>query len=205
MTPNVASCRDRGAALVASRRWRGDVPPATFERMHALLLLLAGAALGASPSAAHVRSTDVRLIDRIQEGRRRSPTLGTLVDVIEASDVFVYVEPARRIGGGYLQFVDATPHGRYVRVTVDVELDEPHLLAVIAHELRHAAEIAEAPAIVDGASLERFYAQFGTRRGRCGGNRAACYETAAAMQTTALVFREICGRSVPPDGMRTHW
>ncbi len=173
--------------------------------MHAAcaLTLLLAAALSALPTSAHVRSTDRRLIDWIQEGRRRSPTLGTLVDVIEASDVFVYVEPARRIGGGYLQFVDATPHGRYVRVTVDVELDAPHLLAVIAHELRHAVEIAEAPAIVDAMSLESYYAGFGARRRRCGRDRTACYETAAAMQTTALVFREICGRSVPPDGLRT--
>ena len=88
--------------------------------------------------------------------------------------------------------------------TVNLDLESAQLIAVIAHELRHAVEIAEAVDVVDRASLEALYGRIGTRRARCKG-RSACYETAAAAETTAIVFREIRGRSVPPAGIRAHW
>jgi len=157
-----------------------------------------------TPLVSHVRSTDRALTAQLADGCRRSPTMRALVERLDASDLFVHVEAGRRLGGGYLQFAESTAHGRYARVIVDVDLDVSQLIAVIAHELRHATEIAEAPEIVDRASFQAFYERIGTRRTRCSSG-PACYETAAAEDAAAAVFREICGRSVPPGGLRTHW
>jgi hypothetical protein len=167
------------------------------------LALVLVAALAPSAIVSHIRSADPRLISQVADGSRRSPTLRALVEILDSSDVFVYVEAGKRMGGGYLQFAEATPYGRYVRVTVDLHLDGPQLIAVIAHELRHAVEIAAAAEVVDRWSLEAFYERIGTRRARCSG-RPTCYETAAAENTAAVVFKEICGRSVPPDGLHAH-
>jgi len=168
----------------------------------ALMLALA-AALSPSASVSHVRSTDPRLIAQLADGCRRSPTMRALVETLDSSDLFVYVEAGRR-GGGSVQLAESTPHGRYVRVSVDAGLDPSRLIAVIAHELRHAAEIAAAPEVVDRVSLEVLYERIGVRRTRCS-DGSRCYETPAAEYTTAIVFKEICGRSVPPDGLRAHW
>ena len=168
------------------------------------LALFAAAASSAMPVVSHVRSTDRALTAHLADGCRRSPTMRALVGRLDASDLFVYVEAGRRLGGGYLLFAESTAYGRYARVIVDVDLDVPQLIAVIAHELRHATEIADAPEVIDRPSFQSFYERIGTRRTHCSSG-PACYETAAAEDAAATVFREICGRSVPPGGLRTHW
>jgi hypothetical protein len=127
----------------------------------------------------------------------------SLVDALDASDVYVYVEPSPGAAGGRLQFVDATPRGRYLRVLVGHQDDETRVIALISHELHHALEIATSPDVVDDESMRALYERIGVRRPKCG-RSAYCYETQAAQNTTWIVFKEICGRSVPPDGLATH-
>jgi len=51
---------------------------------------------------------------------------------------------------------------RYLRVTIDTDHTLPVIVTEIAHELEHAAEIADAPDVIDSASLRRLYHRIGT-------------------------------------------
>jgi hypothetical protein len=102
-----------------------------------------------------------RLID---ESVFVSPTLRALVERIEQSDVVVYVMCERyaptRVAGR-LTFVSAVGGLRYVVVRLMRLESRAQQIALLAHELQHAAEIADTPAIVDGESLAREYQRFG--------------------------------------------
>ena len=62
-------------------------------------------------------------------------------------------------------------------------------MALLGHELRHAVELAEAPAVDDGDDYERLY----DRIGYLSCTRAAprCYETVAAVRAGRAVLGEL--------------
>jgi len=87
----------------------------------------------------------VRLIDA---GLSRSTTFRSPVVMLNESDVIVYIEPklTREALGGYLQHrVVVGGQYRYLRVAVEIAGSERHLVSLLAHELQHALEIAQAP------------------------------------------------------------
>jgi hypothetical protein len=140
-----------------------------------------------------VRTSDARLQSAIDHGMRFSPTFQDLVDRLERSDVVVYVEadPRSQDGlAGRLLFISAQGGTRYVLVRVAVFADRAQQIAILGHELRHAVEVADAPAIVDRRSLERAYERFGYEnpwslvQGRA-------FDTHAAVDTGLRVLREI--------------
>ena len=130
-----------------------------------VLALAASAIIGSN-----VRSTDARLTKVIADGVRHSPLIRRLTDVIDASDVIVYVErgecpsPATscvligpRAGGvRFLRIRFTIDHGLGKRAWHRDELS-----VMLAHELQHAAEIAQWRDVVDDATLMGAY----TRRG----------------------------------------
>jgi len=128
-----------------------------------LLLTLAPAAAADPPS--HIRSTSAELRALIDAGIDRSPTFRDLVNQIEASDVVVYVSFGS-FGNpgiaGKIQFIAAAGGRRYLQIVV-AHLPDPSGLAILGHELRHAAEIAATPSVVDNASLAQCYARIGFR------------------------------------------
>jgi hypothetical protein len=138
------------------------------------------------------------MLDLVNLGAGRSPVFRALVERLERSDVFVYVESSRAMSGGCLRFAASSPHGRYLRVFVGPERDMNQLLALIAHELQHAGEVADSVDVVDEATFNALFARIG--RSHCG-NRRPCYETAAAVDVGGRVYRELCGRSVPAEGL----
>ncbi len=157
----------------------------------AMLLPWRGASAAATERTAettHIRPTVERLRDALTYGLARSATLRTLVDRIEDSDVIVHIAPQMRPRGriaGELQFAAATGAARYVRVTVRADLRKAHLVAMLAHELQHAIEVAGDPAVVDAASLDALYARIGFH------NASGTHETHAARSIEARVLREI--------------
>ena len=108
-------------------------------------LSLAVMAQASSPS---VRSVEPEIQTLIEKGIARSETFRSLIAKLAGSDVIVYIE-SRIIRQG---LVGSTSHRvivrggyRYVRLAIDPHGPDARLIAVIAHELQHAIEIAQAP------------------------------------------------------------
>ncbi len=180
-----------------------------FRIVLAALLLAAGrpspaAALTPADGAAfHVRTTDLELRLVIADGMRQSPTFRALVQRLTGSDVVVYVCRWHRQAGadGSLTFAATAGGYRYVVVRVSTQRSQLQLLALLAHELRHAVEVAETPAIVDAPSLAREYARLGYVSQMSRGGRVA-FDTEAAIAAGHQVLVELQGGPGRP-GRRT--
>ena len=139
-----------------------------------------------------VRTVDRRMRRLIDEGIRESPSLHALVRRLEQSDVVVYVECHARMESrvaGRLVFVSSVGGLRYVVVRLARLPTRPQQIAILAHELQHAVEIADTPAIVDSLSLAREYQRFG--RVNHSATDGIAFDTDAAVEIGARVMGEI--------------
>jgi hypothetical protein len=140
-----------------------------------------------------VRSTDARINGLLAEGYARSKTFHRLVDALRASDTIVYVEfgvcAFGHLDGCLLPFVADTGKGRYLRGVLTARLHRigrGQLLALTAHELQHACEIAEHPEVIDVQGMLNVYRRIGfPLKGRSG------YETSAARTAERAVLSEL--------------
>ena len=146
----------------------------------------------------HIRSDDRRLQALIDDALATSATVRALVERINASDVVVYVaceiDPGSR-GPGRLNFISAAGGYRYVLVRIRPRR-RTDAIAILAHELQHAAEIAEMPSVVDEASLAREYARIGYRNS--GSHSGLAFDTRAAVDTGRRVEQELRSLLVRP-------
>lgn len=136
----------------------------------------------------HVRAAgrDARRV--LREGYRRSATFALLVERLQASDVTVYVAivPALPLPlRGRSELVSGSRYSRYVRIDVLLVPNPDETIAVVAHELQHALEIANAPEVVDETAMERLYRKIGISSG------PEMFETALAMKTQRAVSEEL--------------
>ena len=141
-------------------------------------------------ATSRLRASDQKAAALLHAGSARSATFRLLVETIDQSDLVVYVETRPLTLPGQLQFMSATPGGRYVRVSVRPMGLDNDLVPWLAHELWHAVEIAGAPEVRDRATLLRFYERIG------GGFRAGAtveMETVRAQETQATVLDELRG------------
>ena len=148
------------------------------------------AAAQLAPASPIVRTNRVRALGPtaqalIDDGTRQSSSFTSLLQAVERSDLIVYVATGFLRVTGRLEFASAKAGTRYLRVTVNVPDAEPRLIASLAHELQHAAEIAAAPEVTDAAALARYYQQHGQRVSRDE------YCTRAAQRVTDAVRLEI--------------
>jgi hypothetical protein len=161
-------------------------------------LVLMGGRLGMAseqpgwPSDSHVRSSEDRLLNLLRNGVARSPTLRELIGVLNRSDVIVYIESRGRMRTGLSAFlvhqiVTAGNH-RYLKVAVNRELARDHLTVVIAHELQHAREVAEAADVRSSADMGALFKRLDS--GTCVLIRS-CTETDAAVRLGAAVWNEL--------------
>jgi hypothetical protein len=135
------------------------------------IVVAAGVAL--SPS---IRSTDPVIGEALADTIQQSDVVRKLVDVIEGSNLIVYLArgdcPKPAIA--CLMMAGGSPDVRYVRINFRLPeglgqasgWHRSELSISIAHELQHAAEIAQWPEVVDPASLQAAYARRGLA---CGG------------------------------------
>src|SRR5690349_16219711 len=137
-----------------------------------------------------IRSTDRRLRSLLAEGLRISPTLRALVARLHASDVVVYLQ-CDGTGGpdGRLTFVSSVGGFRYVVVRMG-RFARRQQIAMMAHELQHAVEIADTPAIVDGPSLVREYYRIGYVN-QWSTLPGIAFDTQAALRAGEQVFHEL--------------
>jgi len=142
-----------------------------------------------------VRTTNARLATLIREGVRFSPTFQALADRLSNSDLIVYVDADNFAPDGLdgrLTFLTSAPGVRYVHIRVAHYPDAPRQIAIIGHELQHAVEIADHPAIVDEESLGREYARIGYSHSVLT-TRRQTFDTDAAVKTGERVYRELTG------------
>lgn len=149
-------------------------------------------------TVSHVRAGSPALRRLLDSGQTQSGTLRQLVAQLDASDLIVYVvcgdvasESSPRFGGE-LQFLSSTAVVRYVVARLNCRLTPWQRIPLLAHELRHAVEVADAASIVDRPSFGRYYAIHGLERSVHGGQMT--YETDAAISSQAAVRRELFDR-----------
>jgi hypothetical protein len=139
-----------------------------------------------------IRTTDRRLRALLDEGLRISPTLRALVARLTASDVVVYLRcdgPSEQASGGRLTFLSSAGGLRYVVVRM-ARMSRAQQIAIMAHELQHAVEIADTPAIVDGESLVREYHRIGYVNA-ASALPGIAFDTRAAVHAGQQVLKEL--------------
>ena len=138
-------------------------------------------------SSTHVRSSSQTLLALIQQAGQRSTTFRGLLDIINASDSIVFVEPGDCRHGVRACFVSVAASGayRYMRVVVDTRKADWDLMGSIGHELRHTIEVIAEPAVRDNSSKFFLYQQIGTL------GTATARETQAAVEAGNTVRAEV--------------
>lgn len=138
-----------------------------------------------------VRASSPDLREALRSGIRRSPLLASLVRRIEASDGFVYLHrgglPLRNAGrllGGLSHDIVAGPDYRLLTIVVWQQPGD-QMICTVAHELRHALEVLDAPEAVDQLSVKQLYDRIGLKI------RSSVYETDAAERVGERVKREL--------------
>jgi hypothetical protein len=153
----------------------------------------ARAARGSSISTTHVRLGTRALASLASDAARWSPTLRSIMNVLEASDVYVYVnlEPRIQSGlGGGITFVGAGIGVRYLRISLNASNVADEMVMMLAHELQHAVEIAKAPEVRNVDAFKRYYARVGIRARFNTG-----WDTNAAREAALAVRRELSMRA----------
>ena len=147
----------------------------------------------------HVRGTSAPLQALIADTAEKSPAFRAMLDRLEASTVIVYVRmaplPTLTLDGrtAFIKVDTPTPDARLLLVELNCNRPIVAHTATLAHELRHAIEIADAPWVVGADTLERYYAQIGFRLDPSGW--PVRFETVAARQAAAQVRRELAARA----------
>lgn len=167
-----------------------------------LLVLIATIAFPATAVASdgalpfpHIRSPEPQMRALIEDAIDSSPTVRALVARITASDVVVFVacehDPNVK-ASGRLNFMTAAGGVRYVVIRLKPKR-RAAAIAMLAHELQHAMEIADAPAIVDDESLAREYARIGYRSHSAHG---LAFDTKAAVDVGRRVVEELIAAKI---------
>jgi len=175
--------------------------PRTCRALHAVFLVLLVLLAAPRPAAGdpivdglafHIRTIEPRLRHLIDEGLRTSPTFRSIVDRLVGSDVIVYLQcdpTAPRHVDGRMTFASKAGGYRYIIVRLRDQPSRIQFIGLLAHELRHAVEVAETAAIVDSPSLAREYSRLGyVRRAAADG---MSFDTDAAVDAGYQVVAEM--------------
>lgn len=134
----------------------------------------------------NVRGLDAKAEWLLKEGVARSVVFKELVRTLEQSDIIVYVQTGACRTPGQLVFAAAPSNRRYLRILIRVPGRDAVLIAWLAHELQHAAEIASAPEVTDQRSLLHFYQRIGSVD-----QGAGVAETGRAQEVWRAVLEEV--------------
>jgi len=186
-------------------------------KAHRHLLVCAFAIICATPrwtdagplDAENIRPTDAIAASLVRFGQERSGTFRDLVDVLQQSNVVVYVDvrrDPRYAQSGSLQFMGEASGVRWVRATIDVGTSRlevaqtkiVELTAILGHELQHAREVAEARFIRNMDDFDRHFRTIGFPTGK------DVVDTLAAREAGESVEAEVRGLATEsPQARRT--
>lgn len=144
-----------------------------------------------------VRSADSTVADLIVRAYEWSATFRRVVDLIDATDGIVYVQPGRcgkNVRACTALTVTVAGPSRILRIVVDPRKPDCDLMASIGHELWHAFEVLRDPSLTTDADLFFFYAREG-RHGDRDGDPLGAWETQAARKTGDEVRAELRRRA----------
>ncbi len=156
--------------------------------------LLALAVIPTAPSAVlesptrHVRTSYPYVTSLLRDGFSRSPTFARLIMRLEHSDLIVHIETTMTLPPGVegrLILLPRAHETRYVRIQIGMCQSHADGIALLAHELEHAQELADAPAVSDPSGFVTLYERIGLKSGW------RQYETEAAQEVQRRVRREI--------------
>ena len=170
------------------------------------ILLLAFAAPASALPCGHIprlRPLDPESLQLLSAGIRQSPTLRQLATELGSSDVIVHImttRPRPRKSPAALQFVTSSGGFRFVRIRITTSVSRRRGIALLAHELQHAREVAGAASIVDEASFEAYYRRVGMVVDHDSVHRT--YDTTAARQAEDVVFAELAVDAIGNAGTR---
>jgi hypothetical protein len=156
---------------------------------------------GSAETSPRIRILDGPLKSLFEHGVTQSPTFRTLVEKVEASSILVFVEGDIRMPerlGARLNFVTSVNDLRYVRVDINCTLAPRRQIALLAHELQHALEIADRPDILETEAMETLFEDIGFQSFENGRHRS--FETEAAIEVQETVDRELGARASRPHG-----
>jgi hypothetical protein len=139
--------------------------------------------------ARRVRAADKRVQNLLLDGFHRSPTFASLLVALNKSDVIVYVEKMMTLPKdmlGRLTIVPIPGPQRYLRIQIRGDLMPNEAIALIAHELQHALEVAACLEVRDAGGMIKLYERIGHSSG---GEHV--YDTIAAQNTGRQVLREL--------------
>ena len=164
----------------------------------ALVLAVANPGFAQQPSRADdpVRAITPELRSVVDLGYEHSPTFRSIVDGLAGSFVIVHLVPSASLPSdlvGGLQFVTTAAGYRYLRVSMRTDLGLAELIAALGHELQHAFEIGQAPAVVDAVTLREFYRVTGVES--CLDSSHECYDTLGAQTMGHSVYTELLSGS----------
>ena len=179
---------------------RDSAPRQPWLGCTALALLLVGPADGVYGQVAlpRIRSGSAEVTALLDFGSARSATFLSILDRLKGSTVIVYIRFARCTGGvpGCLHYLGERGTDRYVRITIDrLAGSATRLCCLLAHELQHAVELADAPEA-------RTHAEVGRRLSEIGRQWGEGFETDAAVAVTRAVERELWAASGGEIGAR---
>jgi len=132
------------------------------------------------------RPVDPTALETLNLALERSAVVRTLIETLERSNVVVHIQSSRDLPiglRGATRFVVSRGGYRYLRITIRAQLPRELRVAILAHELQHAGEIAGSPAD-DVMALRQLFQQCGMRDGNY-------FETRAAQRIEDLVRAEL--------------
>lgn len=132
------------------------------------------------------RPVDPTALETLDLALERSAVVRTLIDTLERSNIVVHIQSSNELPmgiGGMTRFVASRGGYRYLRITIRAALSKETRVAILAHELQHANEIATSPAD-NVMALRQLFEQ-------CGMKDGTYYETRAAQRIEDLVRAEL--------------
>jgi hypothetical protein len=124
----------------------------------------------------------------LADGMAHSPTFRWLVDRLDRSNVIVYIDvrpdmPAHL--GGSLRFLARSATDHFVKIQLNRVFHRKTLVALLAHELQHAVEVAESGQVNSADDLRQLYRRVGVLTG------TDQYDTVAAQRAGYVVRDEL--------------
>jgi hypothetical protein len=142
----------------------------------------------ATPS--HVRSFSPSIASLIQQAGERSATFRRLVETINASDSYVYVDEGECPHDDRACLVNVAAVGPYRYMFVHVAATRQadwDLMGSIGHELRHTIEVIDHPSVTSVRTMRSLYVWIGKKSSRY----RDLYETDAAIDAGNAVRDEV--------------
>lgn len=155
------------------------------------MLLPNGARAAQDDLRPHVRANDRLLSQAIRDGQDQSATFRALLDRIDGLPGLVFLVSSR-CGARESELPACLEHRirtvaglRFLRINIYPGESGARLIALIAHELEHAAEVLSEDGVTSQHDVEALLARIGRRQ------RSGSFETEAAQRTQTTVFREV--------------